>query len=1328
MEAKIKTLASQKDPSDLHRFVQNADAKNLCEFIKNRITHTDFPKLFSSILESFNDTAPSQLKRRKVVEAALTALQTAKITNSQANVIVCRIIVDFPQYSSAHLIKLVEFCEERIRGNDDDFMSWKDILPQLLEVLENRKNLNNNGTEASGKEYKESILKSLYSGQWDTAVLPSLATMFREISMSKEEHGKVVAILCNRLSNMQPNELPPLVHQLLALCRHQHGGILITALCKYFQKQYAKVANADSEQFSEDIGAFSLKDIQEVESTILYHISHAAEVNQNSMKDFVKSLRNITNAPEYVLDPFIMTLLLNLSDIYEDEALEILRLAMSRIIRDNERQKHSAWLNEVLENNCSVSKTLGTVIVNSVKDRHVVVKGLVDLAFVMMGMGSKFGDDNHATVLWEIGNKIIQRLIKKRHEIGPTVMGTLTDKIMCGGGDVSQYTNCLAQMCSKVPMVMFECQVWIITLLEQLLIINANAATQVIFAVLPIVRLRPEIRDTLSMVLRKALYSRETSTRQMAVTGFLQLLKNFKMNSLGALSQSGSCNGGSSTSNTSIHTQASVETHSKRTESNPQLNTLLCYEVLGILKRCFTQQAEVRLCLYEGLSDVIVMNPQLSTYLVDMLLEHFKQYYESDGNILPPLKLDKCTLVRGAESVLQEPIGNLILVMQRIYVQAASGESQEIEKLGFILESLCNRMARAELEHFELEDGIDLYDNVPESQEKLHNLKQMITVYEALIGYRIVTWTRDSASPAHKVYSLFEGYNRLVIRTKPAGKVKKGEGKKKKDKDASDVSFKRPGRNVAIKLLPTILDLDTVSKIVSLLYSETVPWSTNNESRELRMKELFHRYILQTCIQLVQRTKQLKNQDIKKHRKQDVAKCFEIGRILYEKIVSELETIREFDQQTAVLGLECFKELCDLACTTFPSDLENFLKNSGNVDPDAELEAQLMSIITPLKDLLTKVLEEEEDEEAIAKRIPSILMGMLSLLILKLPPESKSVEQTLQWLCELATQKELEHTMAVAVIQLILKVEGCTKEYGENIDKLVDQLCQILGSVDEEEVQPQDEDSSFKILNDQNALQVHSVICSVIKQKLDDTSWFLSRLKAEQMLLTMPGMDVEERREALKNNERKLGYQLYLIVQTLKALTNVCIAPGTNADSVFRNLQNLFATLSAFTKYFHNKSTAQNPVFQAVRFVPLVKLAGRPLAKNVYQLITHIEENQKTKSKSKIVDSYAQRSKVLKETKVIPRVIYELEQFFKNILLLGKKTKIPLEEYVNCSITRDFRIKNPALIKGLETLDVSMLTTQGTNNDATNSSHTSDTSDIETEATPPPSKKQKQKR
>jgi len=37
-----------------------------------------------------------------------------------------------------------------------------------------------------------------------------------------------------------------------------------------------------------------------------------------------------------------------------------------------------------------------------------------------------------------------------------------------------------------------------------------------------------------------------------------------------------------------------------------------------------------------------------------------------------------------------------------------------------------------------------------------------------------------------------------------------------------------------------------------------------------------------------------------------------------------------------------------------------------------------------------------------------------------------------------------------------------------------------------------------------------------------------------------------------------------------------------------------------------------------------------------------------------------QRNKILKETKIIPRVVYEIEQFHKEILSLDKKTGVSI--------------------------------------------------------------------
>lgn len=97
------------------------------------------------------------------------------------------------------------------------------------------------------------------------------------------------------------------------------------------------------------------------------------------------------------------------------------------------------------------------------------------------------------------------------------------------------------------------------------------------------------------------------------------------------------------------------------------------------------------------------------------------------------------------------------------------------------------------------------------------------------------------------------------------------------------------------------------------------------------------------------------------------------------------------------------------------------------------------------------------------------------------------------------------------------------------------------------------------------------------------------------------------------------------------------------------------------------------------RFEKIVKLAGKQLAPAVYKFILHVEGSQKqdtqtTQSKKKSVDSSALKSRVLKETRLIPKTIYEIEQFSKCIIQLSNKTKVDLAKYVGQGVVRDYRI------------------------------------------------------
>lgn len=55
------------------------------------------------------------------------------------------------------------------------------------------------------------------------------------------------------------------------------------------------------------------------------------------------------------------------------------------------------------------------------------------------------------------------------------------------------------------------------------------------------------------------------------------------------------------------------------------------------------------------------------------------------------------------------------------------------------------------------------------------------------------------------------------------------------------------------------------------------------------------------------------------------------------------------------------------------------------------------------------------------------------------------------------------------------------------------------------------ENNKFKIIYDDTVDKLYNLVNSSIKEKLDNVSWLLVRLKAEQNVVCSPGADLEER-------------------------------------------------------------------------------------------------------------------------------------------------------------------------------------------------------------------------
>lgn len=111
-----------------------------------------------------------------------------------------------------------------------------------------------------------------------------------------------------------------------------------------------------------------MKEIQAVEGTVLYHIyTIVSGLGPQSVKDFVKTLKECVNSPGFILTPFTLTFMLSISCVsytFEEEVLSIIKSAIQRNFAEEERMFDSAWIDSIVPSGVTVNHVFEKIIMN----------------------------------------------------------------------------------------------------------------------------------------------------------------------------------------------------------------------------------------------------------------------------------------------------------------------------------------------------------------------------------------------------------------------------------------------------------------------------------------------------------------------------------------------------------------------------------------------------------------------------------------------------------------------------------------------------------------------------------------------------------------------------------------------------------------------------------------------------------------------------------------------------------------------------------------------------------------------------------------------------
>lgn len=209
---------------------------------------------------------------------------------------------------------------------------------------------------------------------------------------------------------------------------------------------------------------------------------------------------------------------------------------------------------------------------------------------------------------------------------------------------------------------------------------------------------------------------------------------------------------------------------------------------------------------------------------------------------------------------------------------------------------------------------------------------------------------------------------------------------------------------------------------------------------------------------------------------------------------------------------------------------------------------------------------------------------------------------------------------------------------------------------------------------------------ATLRKQIEEVEYFISKADGLNYKLKIISENEHEMcLAALRAKERSICSQLIHISNTLLHLSNVTLPLGSCMENLLRILILLYACLKNLARHFVSRSARSKVSMQGTKFDHLLKVVGKPLPTNIYALITYIEANIfENHPKGKSLNPQAEKAKILRETKQIPRLILFVENFNKHVIMLSKKTDERLANLLHLGTVRDFRIKTSELKQAID--------------------------------------------
>ncbi|XP_023568100.1 Fanconi anemia group I protein, partial [Octodon degus] len=1243
-------------------------------------------------------------RRHKIYICCIRLVESGDLQKEVASEILGLLMLEAHHFPGPLLVQLANECVDVIKEGSLVNGKSLELLPIILTALSTKKeNVAYGGDKLSGEECKKQLIDALCSIRWPQQYVVQLTSMFKDIPLAAEEVECVVKNVLKVFSKLTLQEIPPLVHQLLVLSAKGSRKSALHGVIAFFDeldKQHREELSGDELL---DFVTVPSGELHHVEGTVILHIVFAikldCELGRELLKHFKAGQQGDSSSN---LCPFGIALLLSVTRIqrFEEQVFDLLKTSVVKSFKDLQLLQNSKFLQNLVPHKTCISTMILEVVKNSVHSWDHVTQGLVELGFILMDLygpkkildGKTIETNSGLSKIpsqqaCKLGADILLETFKVHEVIREDILEQILNRVVTRASTpISHFLDLLSSVIIHAPLVLQSCSSKVTQAFDYLSLLPLQTVHGLLKAVQPLLKVSMSMRDSLIVVLRKAMFASQLDARKSAVAGFLLLLKHFRV--LGSLSSS-QCSQSIGVS------QVHVDVHS---HYNSVANETFCLEIIDSLRRCLSQQADVRIMLYEGFYDVLRRNSQLANSVMQTLLSQLKQFYEPKPDLLPPLKLEACVLVQGDQISLQEPLDYLLCCIEHCLAWYKStvmplkqGDEEDegfYQELDDMLESITNRMIKSELEDFELDKSADFSQSTGTGTKNSICASLVMGICEVLIEYNY-SISNFSKNKFEDVLSLFMCYKKLSdILNEKAGK---GKAKMTKTRDS-------------------FWSMKFVSDLLMALFRDNI--QSHEESLSvLRSSNEFMRHAVNVALQKVQQLKDTGH--VCGPDGQNPDKIFQnlcnITRVLlwrYTSIPTSVEESgkKEKGKSISLLCLEGLQKIFTTVQLFYQPRTQEFLRalevtgEEGGEDAEVSITQRAAFQIRQFQRSLLNLLSSEEED--FDSKEAQLLVTVLSTLAKLLEPSSPQFVQMLSWTSKICKENSQEDaSFCKSLMSLLFSLHALVKSPVTLLRDVSQDIHGQLGDIDQDvEVE---KTNHFALVTLKTAAPtVCLLVLSQAEKVLEEVDWLITRLKgqvSQEMLSEETSSQV-----TLQNHptEKAIIMQLGTLLTFFHELVQTALPSGSCVDTLLKGLCKMYTILTALVRYYLQVCRSSGGIPKNME--KLVKLSGSHLTPLCYTYISYVQNKKSTGEKKKektavgtVMNKKSTGEKqqkttfarvmarVLRETKPIPNLIFAIEQYEKFLISLSKKSKVNLMQHMKLSTSRDFKIKGNVLDKVL---------------------------------------------